>query len=536
MSPAPVVAQGGPTLRDASLPLYGDADVAPDAAASPAVGGAMADAGPAVVVPPPTALVWKPCEVSFECSSMSAPLDYADPQGPSISIALMRRRAASPKKGALLLNPGGPGASAIAFLLGFVGQAPAELKANFDLVAFDPRGVGKSTAVDCHSTLQSLYALDPAPNSDEGWRALTLANKTFGDECKRKAGTLLEHVGTLDAARDMDRVRAALGEEKLTYLGFSYGTRLGAHYADLFPERVRALVLDGAAPVGLSALDIGLQQAQGFELALSHYFAWCSADTRRCKWAGKDAPAAALARLREAVRSRPVRAPSADRPLGAGELAVALSFPMYLGEDGWVYLSAGLDALVAGDGSKLMTLADMYLDRKDDGSYGTMTEAFNAVMCSDQTVPDALGLRAESARFASAAPTFGLYALTGLLACSEWPVAGHDLSIPRGMGAPPILVVGTTGDPATPYAWAQTMANTLASGKLLTHEGEGHTAYAGGNSCVDAAVNRYLIDLVLPTGTCSDGLPQKSVRSVANSPDALADDALPAFPVARVRR
>jgi pimeloyl-ACP methyl ester carboxylesterase len=467
---------------------------------------------------------------------MAAPLDYADPQGPSINIALMRRRSPSGKKGAVLLNPGGPGASAIEFLLDFADQAPAELKSNFDLVAFDPRGVGKSTAVDCHSTLQALYALDPAPTSDEGWRTLIAANKAFGDECKRKAGTLLEHVGTLDAVRDMDRVRAALGEEKLTYLGFSYGTRLGAHYADLFPERVRALVLDGAAPVGLSAIDIGLQQAQGFELALSHYFSWCSADMSRCKWAGKDAPATALARLREAVRSRPVSAPNADRPLGPGELAVAISLPMYLGEVGWGYLSDGLDALVAGDGSMLMMLADTYLERNDDGSYGTMTEAFNAIMCSDQTVSDAAGLRAESARFARAAPTFGLYALTGLLACSEWPVAGHDLSIPRGVGAPPILVVGTTGDPATPYAWAQTMARTLASGALLTNTGEGHTAYAGGNLCVDAAVNRYLIDLVVPTVACSDVAPQKSLRSVEHGVGAPALDSLRALRAARVRR
>ena len=355
--------------------------------------------------------------------------------------------------------------------------------------------MGASTPIECHSNIQKLIAADPSPDDEAEWQASAADAKAFADECGQKYGKLLPHLGTVNVARDMDQIRAALGDEKLSYLGFSYGTAIGARYADLFPERVRALVLDGALDMSLSALDVSLQQAQGFEAALATYFEWCELAANNCGWRGSMQPKEAFAQLASSVEQRPL---SGRVPVGPGEFLLGVIAPLYGGEDGYRILSQALTGAARGDGSTIMTLVDGYTDRRPDGTYGNIQEANNAVNCIDMPTPDYAGLRAEEMRFSMAAPIFGTATLTSLMVCAHWPVRTQQAPTPKASGAAPILVVGTTGDPATPYRWAEALADQLESGVLLTFEGEGHTAYSRGTACIDDAVEAYLIDTKVP--------------------------------------
>jgi len=316
-------------------------------------------------------------------------------------------------------------------------------------------------------------------------------------------------------------VRAALGDEKLNYLGFSYGTALGAWYAELFPQRVRAMVLDGALDLSLSAVELAYAQGKGFDAALASYFAWCGAAARNCTWTAGSAPAEAFARLEAAVDRLPLTAPGADRPAGPGELALGVIAPLYGGTAGWATLSRALSMAVAGNGSGLVSLSDSYLSRRADGSYPNMIEVNQAVNCLDHPVPDTATVRAEAMRFRAAAPRFGMPALTGLLICAHWPVSVPEPAPPSGRGAPPIIVVGTTGDPATPYAWAEALASQLESGLLLTYEGEGHTAYGRLSTCIDNAVNGYFLTGKVPVDGTRCAPTRLSLRADADADTAL---------------
>lgn len=462
---------------------------------APATGAAGAEATSNPTLPTPPPFQWHRCG-DFECAELKVPLDYADPAGEQISVAVERSVTTSPQRiGSLLINPGGPGASAIDFLHDFVQIASPTIKSHFDIVAFDPRGVGQSTPLDCHSTVEKLAAEDPTPDDDAEWTQSDAVAKTFADECAQKFPKLLPHLGTPDVARDMDQVRTALGEDKLTYLGYSYGTSLGAHYAQLFPQNVRALVLDGALDMSLSSVEISLQQAIGFDKSLQTFFGWCSKNASSCAWANGGSPAQAFKALSDKVDKGPLRG-SNNREVGPGLFLIGVLAPLYSGEDGYRALSSALTAAASGDGSGLLRFADSYLERKQDGSYSNVQEANYSVNCLDEPSPDFAGIRAQAPQFQMASETFGLATLTGLLVCAHWPVQTqqHPPASMWGAGAPPILVVGTTGDPATPYAWAEALAKELASGVLITYEGEGHTAYLRSVPCIDDAVEAYLID------------------------------------------
>ena len=462
---------------------------------------------------------WSPCDSGFECGQLSVPRDYQKPGDGTISIYVKRRRARGARLGSLLVNPGGPGASAVDFVAGFARRGGALLD-RFDLVGFDPRGVGRSTPLDCHATLQSYVATDPSPDDDAEWNAIDRASKVFADQCAAKHAALLPHLGTPNVARDMDRVRAALGDDKLNYLGFSYGTALGAWYAELFPQRVRAMVLDGALDLSLSAVELAYEQGKGFDAALASYFAWCGAAPRNCTWTAGSPPAEAYARLEAEVERRPLPARSADRPAGPGELALGVVAPLYGGQPGWTMLSRALAAAVGGDGSALVVLCDNYLSRRQDGSYANIIEVNQAVNCLDHPVPDLAALRGEAERFRAGAPRFGLSSLTGLFICAHWPVSQPEPPAPSARSAPPILVIGTTGDPATPYAWAEAMSEQLASAVLLTLEGEGHTAYGRGATCIDRAVDAYFLSGTVPADGTRCGSSRLQALE-ANAPAAL---------------
>jgi pimeloyl-ACP methyl ester carboxylesterase len=449
-------------------------------------------------------LAWEVCG-GYECARLAVPLNYGAPEGRQIEIALLRVKAREPARriGSLLVNPGGPGASGNEFVRLWALLAPGEIRDRFDIIGFDPRGVGDSTPLNCHDDIQRIAALDPTPDSSAEWTSIANLYRTFAETCARRHADLLPHLGSDNVVRDMDRIRAALGDEKLTYLGYSYGTVLGALYADLFPERVRALVLDGAVDTSLDGQELGFEQALGFETALSHFAASCR--ERTCLPEALGDPIDAIEALLQRAEAAPIPAPSRDRPAGEGETMLAIIVSLY-SRATWGALERAIEDGFEGDGNRLVQLADLYLGRENDGSYPNQTEVNAAVNCLDYEHPrDPVDYEEDAVDFEKAAPHFGAAIASGGLVCAFWSVEAKPLPTPRGTGAPPVLVIGTTGDPATPHHWAVALSEQLESGVLLSWEGEGHTAYRNGSSsCIDDIVNAYLLSLTLPPGgtTC----------------------------------
>lgn len=445
---------------------------------------------------------------SYDCTTVTAPLDWTDPDAGTVDLALIRRHATKGDPiGSLLTNPGGPGASGYDLIADSASFAVSTAVSDvYDVIGFDPRGVGRSSAVACLDAAAMddyLYDIPADPRGSNGWTdELTARNQEFADSCEAHSDGILPYITTDNAARDMDLLRAVLGDEKLSYLGYSYGTFLGATYAKLFPERVGRLVLDGAIDPSVSGLDVGTTQAIGFESALRAYMADCLSG-RDCPFRGRvDDAMADLGDLLASVDANPLQN-SDGRMLGADTLLTAIIAALY-SQDSWPYLTKALTETLQGDPSTAFRLADFYNGRNDDGTYqDNSTEAFRAYNCMDYPTDDSqTDQDAADALVAQRAPTIAPY-WQGVDVCAVWPYP------PTGVrekitadGAAPIVVVGTTNDPATPYDWSQSLADQLASGVLVTREGEGHTGYNKGNACVDGAVDDYLIDGTVP----EDGL------------------------------
>ncbi|HEY8456820.1 MAG TPA: alpha/beta hydrolase [Actinopolymorphaceae bacterium] len=446
-------------------------------------------------------LDWQPCEVgeSFDCATLEVPLDYAHPQQQAIELGVLRVRARDDdaRLGSLVVNPGGPGGSGIEYAAAAPFVISRPVLDRYDIVGFDPRGVGTSTPVDCVSDreMDAYLAIDASPDSAAEQQELLAAARKFATGCKTRSGELLGHVSTVEAARDMDILRSALGDKELTYLGKSYGTFLGATYAELFPQRAGRLVLDGAIDPTLSARDLSLEQAKGFEVALRAFITDC-VQGGECPLGSSRAEAY---RRLDSLLARIDRTPlptGEERELTQSLAVTGIVMPLYLKEY-WPRLRVALAAALNGDGSRLLTLADEYAERQPDGRYRSNSgEAIYAVNCLDR--PDLSSLKeavAEEPAFRKASPRFGPFILWGSLTCAEWPVKPTGKPGPlRAVGSKPILVIGTTRDPATPYEWSVRLADQLASGVLLTREGDGHTAYMQGNVCIDEAVEAFLID------------------------------------------
>jgi pimeloyl-ACP methyl ester carboxylesterase len=436
---------------------------------------------------------------------LEVPLDYSHPNDRKVPIALARRPAGGPDRlGALLLNPGGPGESGIDSMGLFETVLSPELQRRFDLVSFDPRGVGKSEGIQCIDgpTTDKLLALDPAPTTPGGVQALLDGDRTLVAGCTSSAADLLPFVGTVDVARDMDRIRAALGEAKLTYFGFSYGTLLGAVYADLFPTHVRALVLDGAVDPALDAVTGDDAQSVALEHALSDFFANCSANPS-CAWQPGGDLHAAFASLMASVKAHPLVV--GNRTVGAGEAFLGVINPLY-SRDSWPELAQALQKADRGDGSALLASFDDYAQRNADGTYTHTLEANTAINCADQRWPtDPGAFPALAAEAGKQAPDFGAANIWSSAVCALWPVhATLPVGPATAAGSPPIVVVGSTGDPITPYAWAQSLSKELLHGVLLTRQGEGHTGYIN-SPCIQGDVDAYLISGTAPAAgtTCS---------------------------------
>jgi pimeloyl-ACP methyl ester carboxylesterase len=450
------------------------------------------------VVPTPSLVAWSDCGGGFQCGSVTVPLDYSNPGGDKIQIAIIRKPAtdSANRIGSVLTNPGGPGASGIDYLR-WAAAGMTHLNQRFDLVGFDPRGIGKSAPVRCLSSAQedAFNALDPVLDDPSEKAAGVSADMTFAAGCQSLSAKVLPYVDTPNVARDMDSIRVAVGDAKLTYLGFSYGTYLGQWYAHLFPTHVRALSLDGVVDPTLSANGLILDQVVGFEKNLEAFVADCSAKTT-CRFGrGGDAMSKVL-RLLQDLDNSPLQVGHRQLTRALGILGIGI--PLY-DPSAWPYLDEALTLAEQGNGQLLLSFSDLYLGRNADGSYSNQSDANYAVNCLDHPAPtDISSYDQLGAQFAAASAAFGAAFQYSNLPCAYWPVkpTGHPGPLSAD-GSPPILLVGGTNDPATPYSWALSVSRQLAGSVLLTRRGDGHVSYDK-SQCAQLAEDAYLIDLTLP--------------------------------------
>ncbi|MBO4270838.1 alpha/beta hydrolase [Microbispora triticiradicis] len=447
---------------------------------------------------------WSDCGDGFQCARIQVPLDYTKPSGERIELSAIRLPASGTRAGSLLINPGGPGGSGIQYARAAKSVVSERVREQYDVVGFDPRGVGESTPVHCMTgaQLDKYVGMDSSPDSPAEVTELDNASKQFAERCGAQSAHLLPHVGTADAARDMDVLRGVLGDAGLTYLGKSYGTYLGAMYAELFPKNVRALVLDGAVDPAMSAVKSNEVQAKGFEVALRAFAEDCFLDGA-CPFTSRtvDGAMKEISDLLARADRQPLKNDLGDgRVVNEAWTVLGIATPLYE-RTAWPQLRQALgQAMTHGNGTSLLRMADLLVDRRSDGTYSNQTEANMAVNCVDHRYPtslDAYGKAADAA--GKMAPHFGPFVMWGSLPCAYWPAKSAEADKPiKGAGAPPILVVGTLRDPATPYEWAQGLAKELTSGVLLGYDGDGHTAYRSGSTCVDTAVDDYLLTLRAP--------------------------------------
>ena len=451
-------------------------------------------------------LVWSSgagCASGYQCAKLTVPLNYADPGGATIKIAVVRKPATDQahRLGSLVVNPGGPGGSGISYATS--GDVlDSALLARYDLVGFDPRGVGASDPVQCLTDSQMDQFVDTPPNPDTPAQLAKVEHESqyFAQQCEAKSGAELPYVGTVDAARDIDILRAALGDKQLNYLGKSYGTLLGATYAQEFPQRVGHVVLDGAMDPDMSAEQQNLTQAAAFDKEL-HLFLDDCVKQSNCPFGTTD-PNAAFSKLQnwvDGLNAHPITG-DGKRRVDEAYALTGISVAMY-DQGFWPDLREALGSAMQGNGATLLQMADAYNDRENGHFVDNEIEANYAVNCVDH--PDEATsvqqIEDELPAFKKAAPFFGPMVDWSSLPCAYWKAPTTDSPhVIKAAGAAPILVVGTTNDPATPYAWAQDLAAELSSGRLLTMNGDGHTAYRRGSTCIDGAVDGYFLTGALP--------------------------------------
>lgn len=450
----------------------------------------------------------------YDCTTISVPRSYDDLSLGSFELAALRYKSENPK-GTLFINPGGPGGSAIetaSFAPGLFGQGVLD---TYDVVGVDPRGVQNSDPVECidDQTRYAMSTIEPTPDTPDEQEAVVDLSAKVGVGCKQNSPQIAPYIGTTSAVRDMDITRAAFGREKLDFLGLSYGTLLGATYAELFPDNVGRLVLDGVLPSDLDSDDLGLGQAKGFEDALGQFVAECLR-TKGCPLSGGvDDGVGQIQELLEKLNAQPLPG-IGDRELTEGGAFGAIVNQLYAPFQ-WESLMAGLAAAFKGDGSVLLSQADYYNDRNSDGTYSTnLLEAFLAISCLDRPANGGLDhVREIAPEWAKEAPTMGAAFAWSSLPCWQWPLgpgtaeAAGPPPVIHAKGAGPILVVSTIHDPATPYDWGVRVADQLEDATLLTYEGQGHTAYTSGSTCIQEKVDDYLLDGTMPPdGTRCPGI------------------------------
>jgi pimeloyl-ACP methyl ester carboxylesterase len=457
---------------------------------------------------------WRRCG-KLQCATLTVPVDYARPDGEQVDLAVARARATDPDRriGSLVFNFGGPGDAGTQTLADYAAQIPAAVRARYDLVSFDPRGTGRSRPVECvdDATADRLNAVDPTPNSEADLQSFydgTHDPVDLVERCVARNGAWLAQLGSRNVARDVERLRVALGDDRLSFVGYSYGTVIGAVYAQMFPDRVGRMVLDSPVDLSATALDELRGNSQGFEQALDDFLADCAAN-RDCSFHSDGDPTAALQALQRKFE-RGLELPTADlatgatskRKAGVAAFYTALISALYDRQYGWPELADALDDARSGDGTYLLALADLYNGRNDDGTYDNIDEVIGVILCDDRDdpVPSFDEFRAEYDAEVEEYPLLGTYVGSTMLGCDPRlprPPATEQVGDLRVTGAAPILVVGTTRDPATPFAGAQDLVTRLDGSRLLTFDSTEHTAYSK-NACIDGAVNAYLLRGTLP--------------------------------------
>lgn len=449
-------------------------------------------------------LAWDDC-ISSECTSVLAPLDWDNPTSGdiiSLNVARLKSYSSSPL-GTIFVNPGGPGASGVEYL-NTAGAELDELREKYHIASWDPRGVELSDSVSCLSDKElddEIFSYDPdapKPGTQEWLDKAKHDNEALAAKCEQNSGQLFKHVSTANTVRDLELLRQLVGDQKLHYIGFSYGTYIGARYADTYPELTGKLVLDGALDPTADTNDVVLNQTKGFELALNNYLTHCVAK-QNCWYTGD--VAAGKERVKQMlaqVDKTPLRAAD-GRWVTSSVLLTAIITPLY-SQESWPFLTDLFSEIERGETTTALLLADFYYDRSSSGTYlNNSREAFTAINCSDYTQqqPDLAAMRKKAEQLAAEAPIFGPYQGYSEVGCWGWPVSADSRDAVTAAGSPPIVVVGTKGDPATPYQWAVSLAEQLENGVLVSYEGEGHIAF-GTSSCVTDLVTKYFNRNVLP--------------------------------------
>ncbi len=454
-------------------------------------------------------LNWSDCDAGFECTTFNVPIDYTNPSDSAMQISVIRKLATGSSLGSLILNPGGPGGSGIEYTTYAEYVVSDTLRENFDIVGFDPRGVGKSTPVECLSDEQTdeYIALDGSPDNQVEVDQVQAMSELFAQTCATNSSDTYKFLDSVSATRDIDILRALLGDQKLNWLGKSYGSFLGATYADLFPDKVGRMLLDGAIDPSLSNEELSYGQALGFELALQRFVNDC-ATRENCPLSASGKTG--VAEVTDLLADLDVNPVTLDdgRIFTEAMGTIGVVGSLYDKQNGWPELRTNLRNAFENDFSGLAESVDFYTGRQSDGSFkDNSNDAIAAVNCLDRpdraTTAQTVALASE---WKKVAPNFGAFLAWSNLSCSYWKA--EATGVPKKItapGTPKILVVGTVNDPATPYQWAQALASQLSSGVLLTLDGDGHTAYYQGSKCIDKVVDKfYLTGKAEPGIVCTD--------------------------------
>ena len=448
-------------------------------------------------------LNWRDCYGNYQCATLLVPINYSDLTVGAFSLALLRYQALDQDRriGSLIVNPGGPGSSGVDYAYSAEYIVSPEILERFDIVGFDPRGVGESSAIECLSDVETdaSFAADPKPDDQAEFALFISDARDYYAKCAENTKHLTEY-STLNSARDLEILRAVLGDKKLNFLGKSYGTYLGTLFAELFPESVGRFVLDGAVDPYTSNREAVLGQAIGFELALDAFINDCL-KSRSCALIGDlQSARIQIVDLLAKTAITPLESKS-SREVTEGLVLLGIASALYDSESGWPVLRDAFKEAMLGSGTSFLTLADQYAGRQEDGSYlSNENDALQVISCLDQNELETVSvLKKGVAEFSDRAPIFGPYLAYAGLACRYLPNLGSVEQIEiKSINTKPILVVGTTRDPATPYKWSKSLAKIFLSSVLITLDGDGHTGHGRGSTCVDSAVDRYLLTGATP--------------------------------------
>ncbi|MGA0878521.1 MAG: alpha/beta hydrolase [Ilumatobacteraceae bacterium] len=446
-------------------------------------------------------LVWKSIDGGLEEARLRVPVDYDNPDGETLEIRVLKRPADDPEQriGSLLVNPGGPGFGAEEFVVGAGNFFDAELLQRFDIVGMDPRGTGGSTpAIDCIDDYDSLTAATDLTPQDEGERQVQISLVAdFSAGCIERTGSAIAHMTTASTARDLDVLRRSLGEETISFFGASYGCELGATWVTLFPNTVRAAVLDGCADPVSDPIESARQQSVGFQASLEEFFQLCLEVGAECPIPHDGDPTEAFLELWSRAAEGGVPG-MPERPVVNEVVLQTATITAMYSKEIWPTFAEAIALALEGDGSVLQQLADAYTQRRENGTWGNELEAFTVIECMDAVSRPSADEFAELAvELSSIAPLIHPTGSFSAPACNALPASADEPVEINGSGAPALLVIGNTGDPATPFASTERMASALESAVLVAVESLNHGGY-GINDCINDTVHRYLIEGVVP--------------------------------------